>query len=113
MDGATKPQVGRVRRSAAGLAGVVLRQSQPQAIFEVMGRKGELTPAQDIVRTRFAEALAAYRARNWGEARRAFLVAQEAAPNDGPSMTFLKRLDSLQAHPPGDGWDGAWRLDEK
>src|SRR5258707_1496255 len=57
---------------------VVLGQSQPQAIFEVMGRKGELTPAQDIVRTRFAEALAAYRARNWGEARRAFLVAQEA-----------------------------------
>jgi class 3 adenylate cyclase len=92
---------------------VVLGQSQPQAIFEVMGRKGELTPAQDIVRTRFAEALAAYRARNWGEARRAFLVAQEAAPNDGPSMTFLKRLHSLQAHPPGDGWDGAWRLDEK
>jgi class 3 adenylate cyclase len=92
---------------------VVLGQSQPQAIFEVMGRKGELTGAQDIVRTRFAEALAAYRARNWDEARRAFLVAQEAAPNDGPSMTFLKRLHSLQAHPPGDGWDGAWRLDEK
>jgi class 3 adenylate cyclase len=92
---------------------VVLGQGQPQAIFEVMGRKGELTGAQDIVRTRFAEALTAYRARNWGEARRAFLVAQEAAPNDGPSMTFLKRLHSLQAHPPGDGWDGAWRLDEK
>ena len=61
----------------------------------------------------FAEALAAYRARNWDEARRAFLLAKEAAPNDGPSMTFLKRLHSLQAHPPGDGWDGAWRLDEK
>jgi class 3 adenylate cyclase len=92
---------------------VVLGQSQPQTIFEVMGRKGELIGALDIVRTRFAEALAAYRARNWGEARRAFLVAQEAAPNDGPSMTFLKRLQSLEAHPPGDGWDGAWRLDEK
>jgi adenylate cyclase len=92
---------------------VVLGQSQPQAVFEVMGRKGELTPEQDILRTRFAEALAAYRARNWDEARRAFLAAQEAAPSDGPSMTFLKRLDSLQAHPPGDGWDGAWRLDEK
>jgi len=62
---------------------VVLGQSQPQAIFEVMGRKGELTGAQDIVRTRFAEALAAYRARNWGEARRVFLVAQEAAPMTG------------------------------
>jgi adenylate cyclase len=92
---------------------VVLGQSQPRAIFEVMGRKGELTPEQDIVRTRFAEALAAYRARSWDEARHAFLAAQEAAPSDGPSMTFLKRLDSLQAHPPGDGWDGAWRLDEK
>ncbi|HYZ75430.1 MAG TPA: adenylate/guanylate cyclase domain-containing protein [Chthoniobacterales bacterium] len=92
---------------------VVLGQSQSQAIFEVMGRKGELTPEQDILRTRFAAALAAYRARSWDEARRAFLAAQEAAPGDGPSMTFLKRLDSLQAHPPGDGWDGAWRLDEK
>jgi adenylate cyclase len=92
---------------------VVLGQSQPQAIFEVMGRKGELTPAQDILRTRFAEALTAYRARSWDEARRAFLAAQETAPSDGPSMTFLKRLNGLQAHPPGDGWDGTWRLDEK
>jgi hypothetical protein len=32
---------------------------------------------------------------------------------DGPSMTFIKRIEKLAAAPPGEGWDGAWHLERK
>ena len=92
---------------------VVVGQTTPQAVFEVMGRKGALTPAQILLQTTYSEGLAAYRARDWEEARRRFTAALEAVPNDGPSATFVKRIDSLLADPPGNDWDGAWRLDQK
>jgi class 3 adenylate cyclase len=92
---------------------VVGGQTTPQAVFEVMGRKGALTPAQILLRTTYSEGLAAYRARHWEDARRRFTAALEAVPNDGPSATFVKRIDSLLADPPGNDWDGAWRLDQK
>jgi class 3 adenylate cyclase len=92
---------------------VLLGQTEPQAVFEIMGRKGELTPAQVELRTRYSEGLAAYRARRWDEALRAFAAALESVPNDGPSMTFIKRIDGLATNPPGDGWDGSWHLEQK
>jgi adenylate cyclase len=91
----------------------LLGQTQPQGVFEIMGRKGELTPAQVELRTRYSEGLAAYRARNWNEARRAFTIALEAVPNDGPSLTLIKRIDTLITNPPGYEWDGSWHLEQK
>jgi len=92
---------------------VVVGQTSPQVVFEIMGRKGELTPDQLLLRTRYSEGLAAYRARNWDEARRAFNAALEAVPADGPSTTLAMRVESLQANPPAADWDGWWYLDHK
>ncbi|MBR0987451.1 adenylate/guanylate cyclase domain-containing protein [Bradyrhizobium liaoningense] len=91
----------------------VAGQSAPQPIFEVMARAGALTGAQDSLRTHYAEALAAYRARRFDEARAAFNAALEAIPGDGPSRTMLGRIAQLEAKPPEEGWDGAWRLEQK
>jgi class 3 adenylate cyclase len=92
---------------------VVLGQSQPQTVFEVMGRKGELASAQTALRSRYAEGLAAYRARRWDEARKAFAAALEAAPGDGPSTAFIARLGEFAQNPPPVDWDGAWHLESK
>jgi class 3 adenylate cyclase len=92
---------------------VVVGHTHSEIIFEILGRKGELAPAQIELRDRFAEGLAAYRAQHWDAARRAFTTALEAVPDDGPSMTFIQRLDSLAAAPLDDGWDGAWHLEQK
>ena len=92
---------------------VLLGETQPQAVFEIMGRKGELTPVQVELRTHYAEGLAAYRARHWDEARRAFGAVLESVPNDGPSMMFIKRIDKLTTTPPSEGWDGSWYLEQK
>ena len=126
LEGANKVYGCRVLVSAATAAGadeateareidrvVMLGQSQPQAIFEIMGRKGELTHAQVELRTNYSDGLTAYRGRHWDEARRAFVAALESVPNDGPSMTFIKRIDALMANPPGDQWDGSWHHEQK
>jgi adenylate cyclase len=92
---------------------MVVGQTQPQAVFELLGRKDELTPKQELLRTRYADGLAAYRARQWEKARAAFTAVLEAVPTDGPAMTLLRRIEDLRQHPPGDDWDGAWRLESK
>ena len=75
------------------------------------GRKGEPTLAQ-IELDHFSEGLAAYRARRWDEARRSFAAALESIPNDGPSMTFIRRIDRLATTPPDDECEGSWTSTE-
>ena len=91
----------------------VVGQSVPQTIFEVIARSGELTPQQRQLRTRYAEALAAYRAARWDEARAAFNSALEIFPGDGPSLAMLARIDHLAANPPAADWDGSWQMEHK
>ena len=91
----------------------VAGQSAPQTIFEVMGRAGALTAAHESLRSHYAEGLAAYRARRFDEARAAFNAALEAVPGDGPSRALLARIAQFEANPPDEGWDGAWRLEQK
>jgi class 3 adenylate cyclase len=92
---------------------VVIGQSQPQVVFEIMGRKGELEPNQLLLRTHYAEGLSAYRVQQWDEARNAFARGLEIAPGDGPSMTFLDRIDRMKQNPPAADWDGTWQLERK
>jgi class 3 adenylate cyclase/ABC-type sugar transport system permease subunit len=92
---------------------VVLGQTRPQAVFEVLGKQGALTANQVALRNCYAEGLAAYRACRWEEARNAFNAALEAAPDDGPSLTLLGRIEKLESNPPPSDWDGAWQMDHK
>jgi adenylate cyclase len=92
---------------------LVSGQSRPQVVYEIMGRHGELTPSQSLLRTRYSEGLAAYRARRWNEAQAALTAALEIAPGDGPALTLLGRIESMEKNPPGADWDGSWRLDQK
>jgi class 3 adenylate cyclase len=126
LEGANKEYGGRILVSEATVTGasvaieareidrvVTLGQTQPQAVFEIMGRKGALTAAQLELRAHFSEGLAAYRAHRWNEARHAFETALLVMPGDGPSTTFIKRIDRLIAAPPSEGWDGSWHLERK
>ncbi|MDB5520350.1 MAG: adenylate cyclase [Tardiphaga sp.] len=92
---------------------VVAGQTQSQAVYEIMGRKDELTPQQLLLRSSYSEGLAAYRARRWDQARSAFNAALEAVPGDGPSTALARRIDHFQANPPADDWNGSWYLDHK
>lgn len=126
LEGANKEYGSRILVSEATAGGVAdiletreidrlvtVGQSRAQSVFEIMGRKGKLTAAQIELRSRFAEGLAAYRAKRWDEARRAFEAALKAVADDGPAKTFLSRIEVFATTPPPDDWDGAWHLERK
>ncbi|MGY4260862.1 class 3 adenylate cyclase [Bradyrhizobium sp. USDA 4516] len=92
---------------------VVMGQTQPVAVFEILGKKDELTPAQTELRQRYADGLAAYRERRWDNAEQAFTAALAAAPGDGPSIAMKARVAAFRQDPPAADWDGAWHLERK
>ncbi|MCA1396703.1 adenylate/guanylate cyclase domain-containing protein [Bradyrhizobium sp. BRP56] len=92
---------------------VVMGQTQPVAVFEILGKKDELTPAQTELRQRYADGLAAYRERRWDDAEQAFTAALAAAPGDGPSIAMKARVAAFRQDPPAADWDGAWHLERK
>ena len=91
---------------------VVAGHTHSEIIFEILGRKGELTPQQFLSRDKYLEGLAAYREQRWDDALRALNESLGAIPDDGPSMALLKRIESLKANPPSRDWDGAWHIDK-
>ena len=79
----------------------------------MLGKAGELTKQQELLRSNYAEGIAAYRARRWEDARNAFSAALQVSPANGPSRALLSRIDHLQADPPPTGWDGSWQMEHK
>jgi len=88
-------------------------KQEPQHVYEVLGRRGELPSPVLAMAERFAEGLADYRGRNWKAAATAFKAALDAVPEDGPSRVFLHRVQRLEAEPPPPDWKGVWTLSEK
>jgi adenylate cyclase len=92
---------------------LVVGKTEPQRIFELLGRKGDVTEERLKLRDAFDEALAAYRRKNWEEARAAFESCLKIVPDDGPSRVFLSRIAQFCTTAPGLDWDGVWSLVEK
>jgi hypothetical protein len=84
-------------------------KSEPQRVFELLGRKGELDSHAGALQAAFATALAAYRAGDWATARTAFAACLEHRQGDGPARLFLKRIAQLERAAPSGVWDGIWR----
>ncbi len=92
---------------------LVVGKSEPERVFEVLGRKGAVDASTLALRERFATGLAAYRRQAWSEAETEFQGCLAVAPQDGPARVFLERIRHLAEHPPGPGWNGVWSLTEK
>ena len=92
---------------------IVTGQTMSQAVFEIMGRRGTLTPEQIRLREHYTQGLTAYRARQWDEAASAFNAALEAVPGDGPARVMFDRVAAFRVNPPPSGWDGSWHADHK
>jgi class 3 adenylate cyclase len=91
----------------------VVGKEEPEQIFELLGRRGEVAqPTLDLTE-RFAVGLVAYRRQAWTDAIAAFRSCLELLPTDGPSRVFLDRIPLLSAQPLPENWDGVWILSEK
>ena len=91
----------------------VVGKTEPVRIFELLGRVGEITPDTLELRDLFADALAAYRERDWDSAERKFQECLKLTPEDGPSRLFEQRVVFLRANPPAVDWQGVWHATEK
>lgn len=91
---------------------LVVGKSEPERIFELLGRTGQVPAEVMEGAARFAEGLEAYRGGAWDRARTGFEACRAVLPDDKPSAVFLARIETLEADPPA-GWNGAWALSEK
>jgi len=92
---------------------VVKGKTEPARAFEVLGMQGEIPEATLQLCEQFAAALLAYRSQEWDRAEAALKGCLELSPNDGPSLVFSERIQKLRLQPPGDTWNGVWRLTAK
>lgn len=92
---------------------VVVGKTEPERVFELLGRKGEVSAELLELREAFAEALAAYRAREWEKGASAFRACLAITPEDEPSKVFLSRIAHFREEPPAADWLGAWELHTK
>ena len=91
----------------------VVGKEQPVRIYELMAEKGGLDPAMERLREHFALGLGAYRSCAWEQARRQFALCLELHEGDGPSRTFLERLQAFESRPAPASWDGVWTMQQK
>ena len=92
---------------------LVVGKSEPERIFELLGRKGEVPAAKLELRDAFEAALVSYRGQAWAEAEAGFEKCLAIEPADGPSRVFIDRVGRLREQPPRPGWNGAWALETK
>ena len=88
-------------------------KEEPTRIFEPIAEMSASSPLLRQMAERFSSSLVAYRAQKWDEAEVGFKAVFAARPGDGPSRIFLERVSLLRAMPPGDDWDGVWRMKTK
>lgn len=92
---------------------LVVGKTEPERIFELLGRNGDVDPDRLEMRDLFEAGLAAYRARAWDDAAASFRRCLTLAPNDPPSTALLARIDAFRREPPAPDWDGVWALQVK
>src|SRR5512132_335428 len=90
-----------------GLPGI----AAPQAIFEIVGRAGQISAEKQALQAQYALALDAYRRGDLPSARRHFSDCLGLSPQDGPTRTMLERIETLTVMPAMAGnWYRVWRL---
>ncbi|MEX2207266.1 MAG: adenylate/guanylate cyclase domain-containing protein [Myxococcota bacterium] len=91
----------------------VLGRRAEVRIFELVGLAGEVDARTLNVLAHYAEALAAYRARDWDASARALARLLQLAPDDAPARMLQARGSAYGADPPPSDWDGVFALDAK
>jgi class 3 adenylate cyclase len=92
---------------------LVVGKSEPERVFQVLGRKGEVSAEQLELRDAFAVALTAYRARDWEPAASGFRACLAITPEDPVTKVFLGRIAQFREEPPPADWLGVWELKTK
>ena len=88
-------------------------KEKPVGVFQPLGLKEALTPADTGLSKEFGEALELYRQEKFPEAAALFQKILTEHPGDSPSQVFLERCQTFQASLPPPDWQGVFRADKK
>jgi adenylate cyclase len=91
----------------------VAGRSQAIKIFELLGVLGEVSADKLAMAEAFAEALQAYRSKNWDLAERLFSQLLTSCDNVALPKVFLERISHFQISPPPDDWGGVYIFGKK
>ena len=87
-------------------------KKEPVRLFELRRRGLPVTEEVPLLEG-YAEGLRLYRAQKFAEARLQFESLLERFPHDGPSTLFVHRCDDMTQSPPGENWDGVFKMEHK
>jgi len=87
-------------------------KSEPIEIFELLAEKGKLPEKTLALLKEFDQAVDLYRAGSFAEAKNIFAKLLKEVDHDGPTQTYLTRIENLIATPPKN-WNGIWTFTEK
>ncbi|HZS12317.1 MAG TPA: adenylate/guanylate cyclase domain-containing protein [Nitrospirales bacterium] len=88
-------------------------KQEPVTVYEVMGRKGDLTAERAALVERYRHALALYQRREFADAVVKFQAALETDRADDLSRVYLNRAQRYAVAPPPPDWDGVYELTDK
>lgn len=85
----------------------------PIRLYQVVEETSQATPDLREAIDLFHSGLDYFEGRDWDRARKTFTQVQRILPEDGPSTSFLKRVETYIQTPPADTWDGVFNLTTK
>jgi adenylate cyclase len=99
LDGFETRSLGSVR---------VMGKTLPVEIYELLGRRGDVS--KDLLKARdaFEKGIALWREARFKEAMSKFQEVLAMREGDGPSMTFIERCRAMMESEPEENWDGIY-----
>ena len=91
----------------------VVGKQEPVRVYELLGRKGEISRNASALRDTFEQGLRAYRQQDWEQAQQLFEQCLRINATDYPAILYLQRVQTLRKNPPAKDWDGVWHLTKK
>jgi class 3 adenylate cyclase/CHASE2 domain-containing sensor protein len=87
---------------------IVEGKTKPIAIYELIGKREEVSEIQLESINLFEEGLKLYWKRDWAEAKKTFRAVLKRLPEDVPSQTFISRVQEYEENPPPKNWAGEY-----
>jgi len=85
----------------------------PVNIYELIGRKGNISPLEKRTRDIFSEGIPLYRNKSFPLAEKVFNEVLIVNPSDLAAAHYIDRCKKLQVSPPPDDWDGVYKFLQK
>lgn len=88
-------------------------KKEPRKVFEVLGRKGQMSEELLVGREKYHTGLRLYREKKFDEAVQAFQDVFSYLPSDHLTRVYLERSRTFAISPPPVGWDGVFEMKTK